>query len=342
MRFGAFLRHREESDMTRQLKLIAAFATALAVTWAVPNGAHSAEEYPDRPITLVVAFSPGGATDILARAIQEDLRQALGQPIVVENRPGASGYIAWRSIQEADPDGYTILLAENALAINTAMRPDEPLDPREDFAAVARLATAPLATIVHSDLPIDTLDELIAYAQDDNDVSFSSSGVGSVSHMTFEALAVTIGLDAVHVPYRGGGEAAAAIAGGHVQAMNHSIGTAASLVEEGSVRALAVTDEQRAPQLPDVQTLQELGVETDVELRFWWGLFVPAGTPEPIIEKLESVASDLMAKPEMQERLPDIGYTPAFAPAEEMARVLGSEITHWRAFVEERGIEPEN
>ncbi|MGQ7791993.1 Bug family tripartite tricarboxylate transporter substrate binding protein [Faunimonas sp. B44] len=301
-----------------------------------------AENFPNKPITLVVAFSPGGSTDNLARVIVDDLGHALGQPVVVENRPGAGGYVAWRSIESAEPDGYTVLLAENAVALGKALRPDEPLDPRKAFDPVAKVGTAPMALIIHSKLEPATFQDFVEYAKTkQGGVNFSSSGVGSVSHMTFEALATNLGIEPQHIPYRGGGEANAAVVGGHVDAMMQSIGSARKLAEEGGAKVLAVTSRERNPTMPDVPSLEELGVSSDVELRFWWGLFVPAGTPEPVKAKLAGAVEEILKKPEVQERLARIEVAPEFGAAEEMGSTLDSEITNWSAFVEQRGIKAE-
>ena len=320
---------------------------SLAVTCAVlaaPALAYAQAEtdYPTKPITLVVAFSPGGSTDNLARVIVDKMSEELGQPVIVENRPGAGGYVAWRSVQDAAPDGYTVLLAENAVAIGKALRPDEPLDPREAFEAVARIGTAPMALIVNAGLGIDTFEEFLEHAKNDPEgVTFSSSGVGSVSHLTYEAIAAELGIDATHIPYRGGGEANAAVVGGHVDSMMQSIGSATQLASEGGVTLLATSAPEQLDEAPDVPTFAELGVAPEAEIRFWWGLFVPAGTPDPVKQKLEDAVESMLQDPELQERLGGIDVVPEFAPAEEMAKVLDSEITNWSAYIEERGIKPE-
>ena len=326
--------------VTRKMAL--GVALAAAVGFSGPAGAqqYPAPDYPNKPITLVVAFSPGGSTDNLARVMVDRLSEELGQPVIVENRPGASGYVAWRSIADAEPDGYTVLLAENALAINTAMRPDEPLDPREDFEPIGRVGLAPMALVVNKDVPVETVEELVQYSKE-NEVNFASSGIGAVSHMTFEALADEVGIVAVHVPYRGGGESNAALAGGHVEAIMTSLGNAARVSGESRAKVLAVTAPERVEAFPEVPTLDELGIDIDRELRFWWGLFVPAGTPEPIKQELSDALEAVLQDPELLERMANIEVDAAFAPDEEMAEILDAEITNWRTFVEEKGIRPE-
>lgn len=313
--------------------------TLIAGVLAMTPAIALAQDYPDRPITLVVAFSPGGSSDTLARVLTggDELASILGQPVVVENRPGASGYIAWRSVAEAEPDGYTVLLAENAVAINRALRPDEPLDPREAFEAVAKIGTAPLAVNVNAKLPIGSMEELIEYSKA-NDINFGSSGVGSVSHLSFEAVAAATGVKAQHIPFKGGGELRAALLGGHTQTSMSSIGGSAQMAADGGTKVVAVASPERVSAFPDAPTLTELGYKSDVEIGFWWGLFVPAGTPEPIKEKLENAFSELLQNPEVVQRMEGAEVTSAFAPADEMASLLDREVTNWTQFVKDRGI----
>ena len=320
------------------------FWTTLVATCALsmaPALAFAQTDYPNKPITLVVAFSPGGSTDNLARAMVENLSNQLGQPVVVENRAGAGGYVAWRSMQEAEPDGYTVLLAENAMAIGKALRPDEPLDPREAFEPIARIGTAPIALIINSDLEPNTFEEFLEKAKSEDGITFSSSGVGSVSHLTFEALAAETEMNAQHVPYSGGGEANAAVAGGHVDAMMQSIGSSRQLQEAGNVKVLAVSAQERVEAFPDAPTFSELGITPRAELRFWWGMFVPAGTPDPVKAKLQGAIQAMLDDPAAQQRLSAIEVAPEFAEAQEMGSVLDSEITNWSAYIEARGISPQ-
>ncbi len=328
--------------MLKSLKITLGFAIAIGAFNAA-FAQDDAANYPEQPVTLVVGFSPGGSTDNLARVIVDDLSRILGQPVVVENRPGAGGYVGYRSVAASEPDGYTILLAENAIALGKALRPDEPLDPVNDLEPIGRLALAPMALIVHSGVGATTLDEVVELSRTvDGGINFSSSGVGSVSHMTFEALASALDMEAVHVPFSGGGEANAAVGGGHVHAMMQSVGSSARMASEGSVKPIVVTSPERVEPLGDVPTLAESGLsETDVELRFWWGVFVPAGTPEPIKAKLAGALQELSESEQGSERMINIQVEPAFTPAEEMSQLLQREIENWSVLVEERGLQPQ-
>ena len=192
-----------------------ATGTALAAT----SRRASAQAYPSRPVRLVVAFVPGGATDTLARQISEDLKQALGQPVVIENRPGAGGYIAWNHVASSEPDGHTLLLAENALGISQALyrQSKSGFDPLKQYDPVARVATSPSALIVATQIPVKTVAELVAYSKTvKGKMNYASAGVGSVSHLNFEVFKDAVGMEAVHIPYKGGGAAIADIVAGHV------------------------------------------------------------------------------------------------------------------------------
>jgi tripartite-type tricarboxylate transporter receptor subunit TctC len=302
----------------------------------------AAQDYPSQPITMIVAFSPGGASDVLARLIVDDLAKAVGQPIIVENKPGAGGFVAWRHMSESAPDGYTILLAENALAINSALQPAREFDPTKAFDAIAEVATAPLSLMVNPAIEATNVAELIAYSKANPDaLSYSSSGIGSVSHMTFEAFKASTGLEAGHIPYKGGGEAAAAVVDNKAQAMMAGIGTAKKLVDGGQAKVLILTGRKRSPILPDVPTLDEAGINSDVMLGFWWGLFAPAGVPAEVKTKLDAAIQQVLADEMVKERLVGLDYTPAYAPAADMASLLGKEIVNWSAFIREKGIKVE-
>ena len=317
-------------------------AAALGGWTTFAHAQDAAANFPEKPITLVVAFSPGGSTDVLARQLSEDLGKALGTSVVVENRPGASGYIAWRHVASAPADGYTLLMAENALAINTALQTERDFDPRQELEPIAMVATAPLVLIVNPTVEANSVEELVELSKSKpGELSFSSSGIGSVSHMTFEALKQASGLDAEHVPFKGGGEAVSAVVGGHVPMMLNSVASAKKLLEAGSVKALAMTDTQRSPVIPDVPTMQEIGVDSEVELRFWWGVFGPTGIPEGVKAKLNQAISDVIADQTVRDRLTGLDVTPAYAPATELSQKLETEINNWSTFIQQAGIKVE-
>jgi tripartite-type tricarboxylate transporter receptor subunit TctC len=307
--------------------------------------AQSPSSYPDRPIRLVVAFVAGGATDTLARQISNDLKEALGQTVVVENRPGANGYLAWNHVATSEPDGYTLLLAENALGISQALhkKATSSFDPLTQYDAVAAVATSPSALVVANNVPANTVAELVALSRTvAQKMNYASAGVGSVSHLSFEVFKDAVGMEAIHIPYKGGGQAIGDVIAGHVPMALTSVQVAKSLVEGGKIKALAVTSASRSPALPDVPTLKEAGMKsTDVELGFWFGIFGPKGMPSEIKARLEQGVASVMAEERVRERLAKLDITPGFAPAPVLRTKLENEIKNWTKFIDDHGIKAE-
>jgi len=307
--------------------------------------AQTPQSYPDRPVRLVVAFVPGGATDTLARQISEDLKKALGQSVVVENRPGANGYLAWNHVATSDPDGYTLLLAENALGISQALykRTQSAFDPVKQYDAIAVVATAPLVLCAANRVSANSMAELVALSRNTpQKLNYASAGIGSVSHLTFEVIKAGTGIDTVHVPYKGGGQAMNDVIAGHVDMNMASIAVAKGLVEAGKIKGIAVTSAARSPALPDVPTLKELGIKTaDVDLRFWWGVFGPAGIPDAVKAKLAKAVSTVMSDAGVRERMAKLDMEPAYEPGDALKQKLVSEIANWTKFIDEHGIKPE-
>jgi tripartite-type tricarboxylate transporter receptor subunit TctC len=324
---------------TTRLLLIAGCLLGLS------NSASAQSSYPDRPIRLVVAFVPGGATDTLARQLNNDLQAALGQPVVIENRPGAGGYIAWNHVASAEPDGYTLLLAENAVAISQALykKSKSPFDPLTQYDAISGVAVAPSALIVANNVPVKTVKELVEHSRKvPQKLNYASAGIGSVSHLNFEVFKDRTGMDAVHVPYKGGGQAMSDVLAGHVPMTISSVQATKGLVESGKVRALAVTSPVRSPAMPDVPTMQEAGVPpADVELRFWFAIFGPKGIPQPVRDKLAGAVRKVMNDPAVRERLAKLDITPDVVPAAAMHRKLEAEIRNWTRFIDAKGIKAE-
>jgi len=307
--------------------------------------AQSPSSYPDRPIRLVVAFVAGGATDTLARQISNDLKEALGQAVVVENRPGANGYLAWNHVATSEPDGYTLLLAENALGISQALhkKATSSFDPLTQYDAVAAVATSPSALVIANNVPANTVAELVTLSRTvAQKMNYASAGVGSVSHLSFEVFKDAVGIEAIHIPYKGGGQAIGDVIAGHVPMAMTSVQVAKSLVEGGKIKALAVTSASRSPALPDVPTLKEAGMKsTDVELGFWFGIFGPKGMPLDVKARLEQAVASVMAEERVRERLAKLDITPAFAPAAVLRTKLENEIANWTKFIDAHGIKAE-
>ncbi len=304
-----------------------------------------AQNYPERPIRLVVAFVAGGATDTMARQITEDLKAALGQAVIVENRPGANGYIAWNYVANSDPDGYTLLMAENALAISQGLfkKSASSFDPLKQYDAVAQVATSPLALVVANKVKANTVAELIKLSRTvPAKMNYASAGIGSVAHLTFEVFRDGAGIEAVHIPYKGGGQAIGDIVAGQVEMHMASVAVAKPLVEAGRIKALAVTGAKRSSALPDVPTLAEAGVKTaDVDLGFWYALFGPKGLPDAVKAKLDKAVATVMADPGVRARLAKLDIEPAYAPADVLRKKLESEIKNWTKFIDQKGIKAE-
>ena len=310
------------------------------------GSAVQAQTYPDRPIHLIVAFVPGGATDTMARQIQQDLSEALGQPVVVENRPGGSGYIAWNYVANARPDGYTLLMAENALAISQGLfkQQSSTFDPIRQYDPVAHVASSPLALVVANRVKANSVAELIALAHsmEPQKMNYASAGIGSVAHLTFEVFRDGAGIEAIHIPYKGGGAAIADILGGQVEMHMASIQVAAGLARADKLKALAVTSKARSLALPDVPTLAEAGVKTAaVDLSFWYAIFGPKGMPKAVKEKLASAVQKVMSDPKVRERLTKLDIEPSYMPAEALEKKLQSEIANWTKFIDAKGIKAE-
>jgi tripartite-type tricarboxylate transporter receptor subunit TctC len=326
--------------MLHRIACAIAMLAALSPAW--PQAPSS---YPDRPIRLVVAFVPGGATDTLTRQLTEDLKEALGQPVVVENRPGANGYLAWNYVANSDPDGYTLLMAENALGISQGLfkKAASSFDPLTQYDAIAAVAYSPLTLAVANNVAADTMAELIALARTvPQKMNYASAGVGSVSHLTWEVIRAGAGIETVHIPYKGGGQAIGDVIAGHVQMNMAAVSVAKPMVESGRIKALVVTGNERSPALPNVPTLNEAGIKTeDVDLRFWYGLFGPKGIPAPTRGKLEHAVSTVMASPGVRARLAKLDITPDFAPGTAMRTRLEREIANWTKFIDAHGIKPE-
>ena len=312
---------------------------------AVSAQAQSPSSYPDRPVRLVVAFPPGGATDTLTRQITQELGEALGQSVVIENKPGGGGYIAWNYVAGSDPDGYTLLMAENALGISQALykKTASSFDPVKQYDAIASVATSPLVLAVANNVKANSVAELITYSRTlPQKMNYASAGIGSVSHLTFEVIKAATGMEAVHVPYKGGGPAMNDVIAGHVAINMAAIQVAKGLVETGKIKGLAVTSAERSPVLPNVPTLKEAGVKTaDVDLRFWFGIFAPIGLPDVVKAKLDKAVSATLSHRHVRERLANLDIEPAYAPGTVLKAKLENEIANWSKFIDAHGIKPE-
>jgi tripartite-type tricarboxylate transporter receptor subunit TctC len=311
----------------------------------VPTLALAQGSYPDRPVRFVIAFPPGGATDTFFRLISNEIGQALGQSVVIENKGGAGGYIAWQMVAASPADGYTVLVAENAIGINQALFKKHPsgFNPLKDYDAVGAMASVPVVWTVANNVPADTFPDFVKWSKTvPGHFNYGHAGPGSVSHLIPEVILDAAGMQAVPVPFKGGGPAAQAVAGGFVSVVVSSLAVAKPQIEGKLVKGLLVTSPKRSSALPQVPTLKELGLKTaDVDLEFWWGLFVPKGTPEPIRAKLEKALEAAMKNPVARERLAKVDTDPSFAPGPALRAQLEREITNWSKFIDAKGIKVE-
>jgi tripartite-type tricarboxylate transporter receptor subunit TctC len=322
--------------MTKRVLRAAAFVLAL-------SGAAAAQDYPARPITLVVPYAAGGGNDVMARIVAEKMSKSLGQQIVIENKGGAGGSIATRQVAKAAPDGYTLGLGgTGTLAINPTLYPNVGYDPRKDFAPVGLIATSALVVLVNNDIPARTIPELIALAKKEPaKLNYASAGVGSGIHLGAELFATMADIRLTHITYKGSSPALTDLLGGHVAIYFSSLPPAIALIREGKVRALGVTGPKRSPLLPELPTVAEAGPLPGYEAVLHYGIVAPAGTPQPIIEKLASAMKAAMAESDVRERIAaDGAEVMAMTPA-EYAADIDAEETKWSAIVKLSGAKVE-
>jgi tripartite-type tricarboxylate transporter receptor subunit TctC len=285
-----------------------------------------AQMFPDRPLRIIVGFTPGGVPDIAARLIGQKLTESWKQPVVVENRLGAGSTIAAQAVANAPADGYTLLSVSSAHAISPAIYPKLPFDTLKDFAGVTLTATGPALLIVAPDLGVKSVAELLALARaKPGQLNFASAGVGSGSHFAVELLKSQTGIDVVHVPYKGIPEALTETMTGRVQLFISPFASAINLVKEGKARAIAVTSSKRMADLPDMPTVAESGVP-GYEWIFWYGLLVPAKTPRTIVEQLNAEITRQLRLPEVRQRLAPLGTEPATSAPEAFDQLIADEV----------------
>jgi tripartite-type tricarboxylate transporter receptor subunit TctC len=312
---------------------------AAACFCGAPAGA---QDYPTRPIMLVVPFAPGGGNDTLARLMAQHMSKALLQQVVVDNRAGAGGTIGARQVAKAAPDGYTLLMAHSGVVgIGPSLYPNAGYDPRRDFVAVGLIASIQYAIVVHPDVPVHSVAELIDLARkEQGKINYASSGVGSVSHVSTELFASMAGIKLTHVPYRGTGPALNDLVGGHVALHMAPIPTLIGLVRSGKLRAIAVTGPQRSPILSELPTVTEKGLP-GYETVLHYGVLAPAGTPRAIVDRLNGELRAALANDEIRARIADDGGDPMSSTPEEHAADIDREETKWGGLVRRLGLKAE-
>jgi tripartite-type tricarboxylate transporter receptor subunit TctC len=309
---------------------------AIALLVACAQGAV-AQDYPNRPITLVIPYPPGGGNDVMGRSVAEKMSKTLGQSIVVENRAGAGGSIATRQVARAAPDGYTLVLGgTGTLAVNPTLYDNVGYDPRKDFAPVGLIGTGQLILVINPNVPAQNVAELITLAKKEpGKLSYASSGIGSGIHLGAVLFEQMAGIKLAHIPYKGTAQALTDLVGGHVQIFFSSLPPAVSLAKEGKVRALAVAGPNRSPIFPDLPTVAETLPGYEAVLHY--GIIAPAGTPDAIIRKLNAVLREAVNSPDTKMRMAADGTEPLASTPEEYAADIDKEEKKWSAIVRASG-----
>jgi tripartite-type tricarboxylate transporter receptor subunit TctC len=322
--------------MRRTAARIASSFAAVAALCAA--AAAVAQDYPARPVTLIVPYAAGGGNDLMARAMADRMGAALGQQIVIENRGGAGGSVATRQVARAAADGYTLGLGgTGTLAVDPTLYPNVGYDPRRDFAPVGLIATSAMVLLVNPQVPATTLKDFIALARSEpGRINFASAGSGSGMHLGTELLAYMAGITMVHVPYRGSGPALTDLIGGHVAVYLSSLAPALGLVRDGKVRALAVTGLARSKALPDVPTVAEAALP-GFEAVLHYGIVAPAGTPRAVVDRLNAAMRAALSSPDVLARLDTDGAEPFPSTPEQYAADIDREETKWSQIVRRSG-----
>ncbi len=313
-----------------------------AMVLVVASAIAVAQDYPNKPIRIIVPFPPGGATDIPARLIAPKLTEALGQPVVIENRAGAGGIIGVEMVAKAAPDGYTLLMATNAdFAMTPYIYPKLPYDPFKAFTPISVLVESPMLLVVPASSPYNSLADIIAAAKaKPGTVSYSTAGTGSTSHVLTEMLASDVGIQLLHVPYKGGAPAAAAIATGEVAMGLHNLGSSLNYVKGGKAKAIAVTSAKRHPSFPEWPTAAEAGVP-GFNATIWIGMAAPAGTPMEAVNRMSTEVARAVRSPDLRERFTAIGNDPLGTTPEEAATRIKQESARYSVVIKQANIRSE-
>jgi tripartite-type tricarboxylate transporter receptor subunit TctC len=298
----------------------------------------SAQPFPTKPIKIIVPFPAGGTVDFFARVISTKLSEALGQSVLVENRAGAGGNIAAEAVAKATPDGYTLLMGSEIIAINTSLYSKMGYDPVKDLAPITLVGTVPNILIVHPSLPVNSVNDLIALAKKTpGKISFASTGQGTSTHLSSELFKLMANVDMLHVPYKGGPPAIADLISGQVNMMFINMPTGITHVRSGKAKIIAVSSIKRVSQLPDVPTVDQAGVK-GFETSAWSGLYAPAGTPADIINRLNADVVKILKQPSVREQLMAQGAEPVGDTPEEFSRFTLAEISKWAKIIKETGV----
>jgi tripartite-type tricarboxylate transporter receptor subunit TctC len=309
-----------------------------AILLLAGTGAALAQAYPTKPVTVIVPYAVGGTTDIVARLVTTQIGNSLGQPMVVDNRAGGGGNIGWGAVARSAPDGYTLLTTEMSFTIAPALGTKQPFDPKKDFAHIITAAAAPHVLVVNPSVPAKTVQEFIAVAKaQPGKLNYGSGGNGTNTHLGGELFKREAAIDLTHVPYKGAGQVLQDLMGGQVQALVTSLPTALPHIKSGKLRALMVTSEKRSPLLPDVPSAKEAGLPR-VAMDFWVGFSAPAGTSQPVIDKLNKAITDALNSADGRKRLAEQGLEPVPNSPTQASQLVAAEMQRWGAVVKAAGI----
>ena len=320
------------SFLTTPSRLLA--GATLALAWQA--SAHAQAPYPDKPIRLVVPFPPGSGTDIVGRLLAQEVSNAWNQPVIVDNRPGASTIVGTEIVANSPPDGYTMLMASNNHAMNPSLFAKKlPFDPQKDFAAVAQVAILPFILVVNPELPVKNFEELLALARrKPHEITYASTGNGTPPHVAGEMLKRAANVDLIHIPYKGSAAAVADVVSGQVSMMFINVPSAISLVRAGKLRALAVGTSKRIDRMPELPTISELGFP-GFDVSLWMGLLVPARTPADIVDKLAQETARILNEPTMRAKLEEQGAEPAYRSPAAFSAFIADETKRFNQIVDD-------
>lgn len=323
------------------MKCFVRAVSAFAVLAACAAGNAQAQGWPNRPIRMVVPYTPGGYTDLMARLVSEKMSAALGQPIVIENKPGANAVIGTDSVVKAAPDGYTFGTVIAAHAVNATLNPKLPYDTMKDMTYVSLMSVAPLILIATPSLPAKDMKEFIALAKaKPGSLNFASSGIGSAAHLTMEMLKSREGINLQHIPYKGTSGALQDTVGGQINVMFDIIGPLMAQVKSGNARALAVAAKERIPAAGDTPTMAEAGVP-DFVSGTWAGIIAPTGTPKEIVDRVSAEAKKALADPDLKKKLEDQGIVAMGTSPDEFRAFVTEEIARWKKVITDAGVKLE-
>jgi len=300
-----------------------------------------AQQYPSKPARIIVPFGAGGPADIYARYLAQRLQEPLGQSFVIDNRPGAGSIIGTDLVAKSPPDGYTLLLMSNTHTVNESLVPKKPFALMKDFLPIAPINYSDLVLVVHPSVPAKSIKELIALAKaKPNGLNYASSGTGTPYHMAGELFKSMAGVQIVHIPHKGSGEARTSVMSGQVEIMLDAITTMAPMARAGRVRALGTTGAKRSTVLPDVPTIAEAGVK-DYEATIWLGIMAPTGTPKPIVDRLNAEIGKIVARPDVKKAWNEQGAEPMAMTPAEFEKFLNADIAKWAHVVKVAGVKPD-